>query len=213
VRTVRPARVRRGVGAAAVALAVAGGAGACATTVTGSATAAPGAKAGAGAPSSGSQPPSSDKALSQAAQQSCAELPKDAVTTAFGATGVTVTSAGGQTLPGGIQQIKCVIDGKGGFRVNVVVQVWPPKLITTADQFVSALRQQFSDVRTMPIPDADIGGTFQETEQGTLVDEGFAAKKDPGSTSVEVLLAGIADSPGIQPKLIQFVAALAKAPS
>lgn len=197
-----------------VALAVAGGAGACATTVTGSATAAPGAKAGAGAPSSGSQPPSSgDNALSQAAQKACAELPRDAVTAAFGVTGVTVTADSGQTLPGGIQQIKCVIGAKGGFRVNVVVQVWPPQLITTADQFVTALRQQFSDVRTMPVPGADIGGTFQETEQGNLVDEGFAAKKDPGSTSIEVVLAGIADTPGIQPKLIQFVAALAKAPS
>lgn len=211
MRTVCPVRVRRGLGAAAVALAVAGGAGACATTITGSASPTPGGKAG--PPSSGSQPPSGDPSLSQAAQKSCSGLPKDAVTSSFGVTGVTVTADSGQVLPGGIKQIKCVIGAQGGFRANVVVQVWPPHLLPTTDQYVQVLRQQFSHVRTVQIPGADIGGTFQETDQGNLVDEGFAAKKDPESSSVEVLIAGVADTPGIQSKLIAFVTALAKTPS
>ncbi|HEX3646781.1 MAG TPA: hypothetical protein VHV49_00050, partial [Pseudonocardiaceae bacterium] len=119
--------VRSAMGLAAVVLAVAGSAGACARTVSGSAAAVPGAKpdVSVAPPSSGSQPPSGGN-LSQAAQQACARLPKDAVTTAFGVTGVTVTADSGVTLAGGIQQIKCVIDAKGGFRANVVVQVYPP---------------------------------------------------------------------------------------
>ncbi|HEX3647570.1 MAG TPA: hypothetical protein VHV49_04030, partial [Pseudonocardiaceae bacterium] len=70
---------------------------------------------------------------------------------------------------------------------------------------------KFADVHTVSIPGADVAGTFQETVQGNLVDEGFAAKKEPDSTSVDVLIAGVADSPGIEPRLITFVAALAKA--
>ena len=215
MRTVRSAMGRwgRGLGIAAVALMVAGGAGACARTVTGSAAAVPGVKPSAPSssqpPSSGSQPPSTD--LSQAAQQACGQLPKDAVTSSFGVTGVTVTADSGTVLPGGIQQIKCVIDAQGGFRANVVVQVYPPQLLTDPNQYVTILRQRFTDVRTLSIPGADAAGTFQETVQGNLVDEGFAAKKDTDSSTIDVLLAGVADSPGIQPKLIAFVTALAKA--
>jgi hypothetical protein len=213
-------RFGRGLGVAAIALAVAGGAAACAKTVDGSASAQPGAKVTT-APSSGpqqpsgsqqpsdSQPPSSDD-LSQAAQQACSSLPKDAVTSSFGVTGVSITADSGTTLQGGIKQIKCVITAQGGFRANVVVQVYPPQLITTADQYVTILKREFPNVKTMSVPGADVGGTFQQTVQGNLVDEGFAAKQDPSSNSVEVLLAGIADGPGVQPKLISFVDALAK---
>lgn len=212
MRTVRSAMgwLGQGLGVAAVALVVAG----CATTVTGSASAVPGVKPS--PPSSSQQPPSSSqppsgKDLSQAARQACGQLPKDAVTSSFGVTGVTVTADSGTVLPGGIQQIKCVIDAQGGFRANVVVQVYPPRLLTGADQYVTILKQRFADVHTLSIPGADAAGTFQETVQGNLVDEGFAAKKDADNSSIDVLIAGVADTPGIQPKLIAFVSALAKA--
>lgn len=203
-------RVGRGLGVAAVALAVASGASGCGKTVTGTAEAAAGARTTTPSPSGGSEFPSGGNDLSQAARQSCAQLPKDAVTSSFGVTGVTVTAGNGTTLGGGIRQIKCVIGAKGGFRVNVVVQVYPPQLLTTADQYVTVLRQKFAGVRTMTVPGADVAGTFQQTVQGILVDEGFAARKDAKTDTVDVVIVGIADSPGIKPKLVSFVAALAK---
>jgi hypothetical protein len=162
------------------------------------------------APASGgaSTPPSGDSA-SQQAQQTCSQLPKNAVTSAFGVGGVTVTTDSGTVLTGGILQIKCVIAGQGGFRANVVVQIYPSTLLNQANQYLQIMQSKFPGLRTETVNGADVAGLFQQTVDGGLVDEAFAAKKDSSTGAIDVVLAGVADSPGIDPKLIAFITALA----
>lgn len=162
------------------------------------------------APTSGSVTPTTGGGdLSQQAQQVCSQLPKDAVTQAFGVQQVNVTADSGQQLSGGIQQIKCVVNAENNFRVNVVVQVYPSSALTTAEQYAQIMQGQYKVTPLTGVTGADVAGSFQQTVGGTLVDEAYAAKKDTTSNTVDVVLAGIADSPGITPKLITFLKALA----
>ncbi|HEY3754351.1 MAG TPA: hypothetical protein VGL80_34585 [Pseudonocardiaceae bacterium] len=206
-------RIGRGLGVAGVAIALVSGVAACGKTVTGSAEAATTLKTA--PPTASSQPTStppdsgSNGDATQQAQETCSQLPKDAVTSAFGVSGVSVTADSGTTLSGGILQIKCVIDGANDFRANVVVQVYPDSVLSDAGQYLQIMQQKFPGVATMTIAGADKSGTFQETVDGVLVDEAFAAKKDSDNKTVDVLLAGIADSDGVKPKLVAFITALA----
>jgi hypothetical protein len=212
-------RIGRGLAVGGVAIALVTGAAACSKTVIGSAAAGaspvlrtttqptpPGSGTDSTPPTSGSV---SDSA-SQKAQETCAQLPKDAVTSSFGVTGVTVTADSGTTLAGGILQIKCVISAQGGFRANVVVQVYPSSVLSNAAQYQQIMQQKFSNVKTMTVDGADVAGTFQQRVDGNLVDEAFAAKKDTESNTIDVVLAGVADTPDIHPKLVAFITALAK---
>jgi hypothetical protein len=211
-------RFGRTVGVLALGVVLAGGLGACAKSITGSAT--PGAAlvpattspAGGGGgltpPSTPSGGPSGD--LSKQAQQTCALLPKDPAKTAFGVPDVTVTADSGTTLAGGIQQIKCVLTSTNGFRANVVVQIYPAATMATAAQYYQIMQQKFSSLQKLSgITGADVAGMFQDNQNSTPVDEAFAAKKDTSSNTVDVVIAGIADSPGITTKLVTFITALA----
>jgi hypothetical protein len=211
-------RIGRGLGVAGVAIALVTGVSACAKTVTGSAAAATSIALQTPSPSvpedsdPESTPPtsgSSSDSASQQAQQTCSQLPKSAVTASFGVSGVTVTADSGTTLAGGILQIKCVISAEHDFRANVVVQIYPSSVLGASSQYLQIMQQKFSNVRTMKVDGADVAGTFQQTVDGTLVDEAFAAKKDTDSDTVDVVLAGVADTPGINPKLVSFITALA----
>jgi hypothetical protein len=214
-------RFGRTVGVVAAGVVLAGGLGACAKSVTGSArpavtlpaTTAPAGGGGGGSSTTVSPPPSGTSGdLSQQAQQTCALLPKDSVKTAFGVPDVAVDADSGKTLPGGIQQVKCVITSTNGFNANVVVQIYPPNLLTTADQYFQTMQQQFSSVQKLNgISGADAAGLFQNQDDQThsLVDEAFAAKKDTTSNTVDVVLAAVPDSPGITTKLVTFITALA----
>lgn len=185
---------------------------ACSTAVAGSAQPASLSIAPTTAPTTAPPPTFGDNgdSASQQAQQTCSQLPKDAVTTSFGVTGVTVTADSGTTLTGGILQIKCVINASGGFRANVVVQIYPGDVLSDANQYLSIMQQKFPGVQQKTVSGADVGGLFQQTIDGGLVDEAFAATKDTANGTVDVVLAGIADSPGIDPKLLTFITALAK---
>jgi hypothetical protein len=198
----------------------AGGLGACAKSVTGSASPAvtlPATTVPAGGGGGGSTPPSTTPGgpsgdLSQQAQQTCALLPKASVKTAFGVPDVTVNADSGTTLTGGIQQVKCVITSTNGFRANVVVQIYPTTLLSTADQYFQTMQQKFSPVQRLNgISGADAAGMFKDRDpqSGAPVDEAFAAKKDSGSNTVDVVLAAVPDSPGITTKLVTFITALA----
>jgi hypothetical protein len=211
-------RFGRTVGVLALGVVLAGGLGACAKSITGSAT--PGAAlvpattnpavGGGGSipPSAPGGGPSGD--LSKQAQQTCALLPKDSAKTAFGVPDVTVTADSGTTLTGGIQQVKCVLTSTNGFRANVVVQIYPATTMTTADQYFQIMQQKFSPVQKLSgITGADVAGMFKDTQNSPPVDEAFAAKKDTSSNTVDVVIAGIADSPGITTKLVTFITALA----
>lgn len=144
--------------------------------------------------------------LSQKAQQTCSQLPKDAVASAFGVTGVNVTTGGGSTLTGGVIQITCVITA-AGFGASVVVQIYPSTSITTPQQYAQIMGNQYT-VTPITVPGADVAGTFQQPVDGKQVDEAYAAKKDTQSNTVDVVLAGVPDSPGIVPKLVTFIGAL-----
>jgi hypothetical protein len=218
VRTVGSAvaRIGRGFVLGGVALALVTGVAACSRTVLGSAAAAgssaprPTTTAPTGGSGSDSVSPTSgaNDSASQA-QQTCAQLPKAAVSSSFGVSDVTVTADSGTTLSGGILQIKCVVSAKGGFRANVVVQVYPSSVLASASQYLQIMQQKFTNVQTMTVQGADVAGTFQQTVDGTLVDEAFAAKKDTTSNTIDVVLAGVADTAGIHPKLVAFITALA----
>lgn len=148
--------------------------------------------------------------LSKQAQTTCAKLPKSAASTAFGLPDVTVTADSGQTLTGGILQVKCVVTSTVGFRANVVVQIYPSSTITTADQYFQLMAAQFKSVRKLDgISGVDVAGILQDTQSGTVVDEAFAAKKDTAANTVNVVIAGVADKAGIEPKLVAFITALA----
>jgi hypothetical protein len=193
------------------------GVAACSKTVAGSAAAAsaPVVRTTTPAPTNGDDPGSTsptsggDDGASQKAQETCAQLPKTAVSSSFGVSDVVVTADNGTTLSGGILQIRCVISAKGGFRANVVVQVYPSSVLASASQYLQIMQQKFSNLQTMTVQGADVAGTFQQTVDGALVDEAFAAKKDATSDTVDVVLAGVADTPGIHPKLVAFITALA----
>jgi hypothetical protein len=212
-------RVGRTVGVLAVGVVLAGGLGACAKSITGSARPAANAlpaptttsPAGGGSTTSQGAPPSGTSGdLSQQAQQTCALLPKDSAKTAFGLSDVTVTADSGTTLAGNIQEIKCVLTSTNNFRANVVVQIYPSTTITTADQYYQIMQRQFSSVQKLNgVTGADVAGLFQDNQTGTAVDEAFAAKKDAKSNTVDVVIAGVADSPGITTKLVTFITALA----
>jgi hypothetical protein len=202
-----------------VAVALVTGVAACSKTVNGSAAAAgspvlrPSTTATAPSSDPDSTPPtsgSSSDSASQQAQETCGQLPKDAVTSSFGVSDVTVTADSGTTLAGGILQVKCVISAQGGFRANVVVQVYPSSVLGSASQYLQIMQTKFSNVKTMTVDGAEVAGTFQQTVDGALVDEAFAAKKDTQSNTVDVVLAGVADTPDIHPKLVAFITALAK---
>ncbi|HEX5405451.1 MAG TPA: hypothetical protein VFX16_24520 [Pseudonocardiaceae bacterium] len=196
-----------------MAIALVTGVSACARTVTGSAEA--GASLKVPPPTASSQPTSeppdsgSNGDAEQQAQTTCSQLPKDAVTSSFGVTGVHVTADSGTTLDGGILQIKCVIDADQNFRANVVVQIYPDSVLSDANQYLSIMQQKFPGVSTMDVPGADVSGSFQETVDSVLVDEAFVATKDSDNKTVDVLLAGIADGDGVKPKLTKFITALA----
>jgi hypothetical protein len=199
-----------------VVAALATGAAACAKPMQGQALAAtsvPASSTTSAAPTTGSTgsvtPTGGNGDLSQQAQQVCSQLPKDAVTQTFGAQQVNVTADSGKTLPGGIKQITCVVTAQNNFRVNVVVQVYPSATLSTAAQYAQIMQRQYHVTPLQNVAGADVAGTFQQTVGGTLVDEGYAAKKDTTSDTVDVVLAGIADSPGIMPKLVTFLKALA----
>jgi hypothetical protein len=145
--------------------------------------------------------------LSQKAQETCSQLPKDAVANAFGVTGVNVTTGGGKTLNGGVIQITCVITASG-FGASVVVQVYPSTSLSTPQQYAQIMGRQYT-VTPITVNGADVAGTFQQPVSGQEVDEAYAAKKDTASNTVDVVLAGVPDSPGIGPKLINFLTALA----
>jgi hypothetical protein len=207
-------RIGRTFGVLAVGAVLAGALAGCAKAVNGTAlaianpTTAPASSGGGGIiPTT----PAGGGNVTQQAQQTCSTLPKAAVTSAFGVPDVTVTTDSGTTLQGGIIQIKCVITSSSGFRANVVVQVYPSTTITTADQYFQIMQRQFTSVQKLNgINGADVAGIFQDTPQkGSLVDEAFAAKKDTAANTVDVVLAGVADTPGIQPKLVSFITALA----
>lgn len=212
-------RFGRTVGVVAAGVVLAGGLGACAKSVTGSASPAVTLPAttvpagGGGASTTPSPTPSGTSGdLSQQAQQTCALLPKDSVKTAFGVPDVTVNADSGTTLAGGIQQVKCVITSTNGFNANVVVQIYPSSLLTTADQYFQTMQRQFSSVQKLNgISGADTAGLFQDKDNqtGASVDEAFAAKKDTSSNTVDVVLAAVPDSPGITTKLVTFITALA----
>jgi hypothetical protein len=203
----------------AVGVVLAGGLGACAKSITGSARAAANAlpaptttsPAGGLTTSQGAPPSGTTGDLSQQAQQTCALLPKDSAKSAFGLSDVTVTAESGTTLAGNIQQVKCVLTASN-FRANVVVQIYPSTTITTADQYYQIMQRQFSSVQKLAgVTGADVAGLFQDkdSQTGTLVDEAFAAKKDTKSNTVDVVLAAVADSPGVSTKLVTFITALA----
>jgi hypothetical protein len=216
------ARLGRVLGVLAAGAVLTVGLGACAKSVTGSAvagaaittappTSAPddGGDSGSTPPSAGS-PSSGDSSASQQAQQTCSQLPKDAVTSAFGVPDVSVTADSGSTLDGGVLQIKCVISSSNGFRANVVVQVYPSSTLSTAQQYETIMKQKYPPVQTLTgVDGADVAGLFKQTVDGAPVDEAFAAKKDAESDTVDVVLAGVADAPGITAKLTQFIGALA----
>jgi hypothetical protein len=213
-------RIGRGLGVAGVAVALVTGVAACARTVTGSAEAEAGASLRVPPSTAGGQPASTppdsgspdsggNGSASQQAQETCSQLPKDAVTTSFGVSGVSVTADSGTTLTGGILQIKCVINGAHDFRANVVVQIYPDSVLSDANQYLQIMQQKFPGVSTMTVPGADVSGAFQETVDDVLVDEAFVAKKDSDNKTVDVLLAGVADSDGVKPKLVSFITALA----
>jgi hypothetical protein len=211
-------RVGRTVGVVAAGVVLAGGLGACARSVTGSASPAvtlPATTVPAAGGGGVSTPPTSTPGgpsgdLPQQAQQTCALLPKNSVKTAFGVPDVTVNADSGTTLAGGIQQVKCVISSTNGFHANVVVQIYPSTLLSTADQYFQTMQRQFSSVQKLNgISGADAAGLFQDNQTGTPVDEAFAAKKDTSSNTVDVVLAAVPDSPGITTKLVTFITALA----
>lgn len=214
-------RMGRTLGVLAAGLALAGGVAGCATSVSGSPVPAgnvpaPTTPAGGGSGGTGSTSPSTPPSgtsgdLAQQAQQTCAQLPKDSVTQAFGATGVSVTADSGTTRPGGIKQVSCLVTGDSNFRASVVVQIYPPATMKSPDQYYQIMQQQFGSVQRLNgISGADVAGLFQETDNGKLVDEAFAAKQDSASATVDILLVAVADSPGVQPKLVAFLTALAK---
>jgi len=203
----------------AVGVVLAGGLGACAKSIIGSARPAANAlpaptttsPAGGLTTSQGAPPSGTTGDLSQQARQTCALLPKNSAKSAFGLSDVTVTAESGTTLDGNIQQIKCVLTSTN-FRANVVVQIYPSTLLTTADQYFQTMQQQFSSVQKLNgISGADTAGLFQDQDAQThsLVDEAFAAKKDTTSNTVDVVLAAVPDSPGITTKLVTFITALA----
>jgi hypothetical protein len=212
-------RFGRTVGVVAAGVVLAGGLGACARSITGSAapagtlpaassTTAP---AGGASTTPSPTPGGTTGDLSKQAQQTCALLPKDPVKTAFGVPDVAVTADSGTTLAGGIQQVKCVLTSTNGFRANVVVQIYPATTITTADQYYQSMQRQFSSVQKLSgISGADTAGMFQDQDPqtGATVDEAFAAKKDTSSNTVDVVIAGVPDSPGITTKLVTFITAL-----
>jgi hypothetical protein len=197
----------------AVALAI--GAGACAKSVPGQALAVTSVAAPAttstGKPTGSGSPTSGNNAMSQQARQVCGQLPKGAVTQAFGVQQITVTTDSGTTLAGGIQQVKCVVTAENNFRVNVVIQVYPAGLLSTAQQYAQIMGHQFTVTPLSGITGADAAGSFQQTLSGTKVDEAFAARKDSATNTVDVVLAGLADSPGIMTKLATFLTALVTA--
>ena len=205
-------RIGRTFGVLALGMVLTGALTGCAKAVTGTAlaiaqpTTAP---AGGGGGSIAPTTPASGGNVTQQAQQACAGLPKSAVTSAFGVPDVTVTADSGTTLKGGIIQIKCVITSTSGFRSNVIVQVYPPTQITTADQYLQLMQQQYTVQKLTGINGADVAGIFQDTQANPTVDEAFVAKKDTASNTIDVVLAGVADVPGIQPKLVSFITALA----
>jgi hypothetical protein len=213
-------RFGRTVGALAIGVVLAGGVGACAKSVAGSAapaanvppapaTTSPAGGGGGSSTTQGAPPSGTTGDLSQQAQQTCALLPKDTAKSAFGVPDATVTAESGTTLTGGIQQVKCVLTSTNSFRANVVVLIYPPGMLTSADQYYQATQRQFSSVQKLNgISGADVAGLYQDKQNGTTVDEAFAAKKDATSNTVDVVIAGVADSPGITTKLVTFITAL-----
>jgi len=208
-------RIGRTLGVLAAGAVLTGGLAACAKSVTGTAIAAANlpatttpARGGGGTPTPPSGGTTGDKA--QQAQHTCAQFPKEAVTAAFGVPDVTVTADSGRTLAGGIIQVTCVITSSNHFRANVVVQIYPSTTMSTADQYFQVMQQKFGPVQQLNgIAGADVAGMFKDTQNGGAVDEAFAAKKDTTANTVDVVLAGVADTPGIQPKLVAFITALA----
>jgi hypothetical protein len=157
---------------------------------------------------SGSAPTSTGGGdLDQKAQQTCGQLPKDAVTQSFGVSDVQITAGGGTTLSGGVQQITCVITGQPAFGASVVVQDYPSSSIKTPQQYAQIMGQQYK-VTPITVDGADVAGTFVQPASGKQVDEAYAATTDNGT--VLVLLAGVPDAPGVGPKLIAFLKALVK---
>lgn len=202
-------RIGRVAGLTGVAAALVVGGVACAKPMSGSALAATSIAATtthAVVPTGSTSPTGSTGDLSQKAQETCQQLPKDAVASAFGVTGVNVTTGGGSTLSGGVIQITCIITASG-FGASVVVQVYPSTAITTPQQYAQIMGSQYT-VTPITVSGADVAGTFQQPESGKQVDEAYAAKKDTTSNTVDVVLAGVPDSPGIGPKLVTFITAL-----
>lgn len=208
-------RLSRALAVAGVAVALTTGAAACAKPVPGSAEAAGPAVPASSAPPSSESSGSPDRGETDSgspaaqAQQTCSQLPKDAVTSSFGVDDVTVTADSGKTLDGGILQIKCVVSASDGFRANVVVQIYPGNVLSDADQYLGIMQQKFPGLHTITVKGADVAGTFRQTVDGADVDEAFAAKKDADNGTIDVVLAGVADTPGIDPKLVAFITALA----
>lgn len=210
------ARLGRVVGVVAAGAVLTVGLGACSKAVNGSAvpgaaiTTAPPTTTSNDTPTTGSAPTSGGSDAAAQAQQTCAELPKDAVTSSFGVPDVTITADSGTTLDGGVLQIKCVISSSNGFRANVVVQIYPSSTLSDPQQYQTIMKQKFGQVQPLTgVTGADVAGLFKQTVDGGLVDEAFAAKKDTDNGTVDVVLAGVADTPGITAKLTQFITALA----
>lgn len=147
--------------------------------------------------------------LNAKAKDACDSLPKNAAMSAFGLPDVKVDSGGGSTQDGVIQ-FSCAVSSSHGFKSDVLVQFYPANVLSSPDDYAQVMRQKFSPVQDLgKIGNADVAGALSVVKDGNKADEAFAARKDPETGGVDVLLVAVADVPGIQPKLVAFLTALA----
>jgi hypothetical protein len=144
------------------------------------------------------------------ARQTCADLPTDAVATAFGVTGVTVSTVAGSRLADGVLQAKCAVHAATGFGINVVEQSYPTAVLGSPREYLRTLRRRIPAVRTVSVPGADLAGTFRHRVGGNLVDEAFTATVDTTTGTLDVVLAAGIDRLGIPDQLLAFLTALAR---
>ncbi len=113
-------------------------------------------------------------------------------------------------LRGNVLQVTCSAKADGGFLANVVLQTYPSSVLDSPQRYVALLRQRFPNLHTATVPGADAAGTFQQADTSGLVDEAFTATVDDSADTLNVLLAGVTDHPGVPAKLVAFVTALTR---
>jgi hypothetical protein len=113
-------------------------------------------------------------------------------------------------LSGNVLQVTCSVRADAGFLANVVLQTYPTTVLGSPQRYLGLLRQRFPGLHTTTVPGADVAGTFQQVDAAGLVDEAFTATVDDTADTLNVLLAGVTDHPGIPDKLIAFVTALTR---